>query len=136
MRGSRKSQTLISFFNLYIYIFFIFVLVYEVREDPNTTKSGPSSAHQRTTILNTGLVACDFQGIRTSIAKKPFSPLWIRAWINQDYEGKIKTMSIRTLFQIEMLRASRSTIFSLISAHDDNRVLSSSYQLLIYSQSS
>ena len=58
----------------------------EGRKDPNTTISGPSSTHQRNAIsmafrwradvgptLSAGLVACvDFQGIRTSIAKKPY----------------------------------------------------------------
>ena len=49
-------------------------------EDPNTTKKMPSSARQRAfrwraddgQTLNTGLVAVIFQGIRTSIAKKPY----------------------------------------------------------------
>ena len=41
-----------------------FLCVYEEREDPSTTISGPS--------LNAGLVAAIFQGIRTCIARKPY----------------------------------------------------------------
>ena len=57
----------------------------EGRKDPDTTISGPSTAHQRNAIkmafrwraddgpkLNAGLVAAIFQGIRTCIIRKPF----------------------------------------------------------------
>ena len=65
-------------------ITFFFYLM-NVRKDPNTTISGPSSAHQRNAILmafrrraddgptlNAGLQLRVFQGIRTSIVKKPY----------------------------------------------------------------
>ena len=83
MRGSRKfcqrgsNSTLTRFFKFY--------LVDEGKEDPNTTKGVPSSALQGNAIsivfprqadngqtLNAGLVAF-FQGIGTSIAKKPYT---------------------------------------------------------------
>ena len=61
----RGGPTLITFF-------------YEGREDPRTTISGPSSAHEMAfrwraddrPTLNAGLVAAIFQGIRTCIARK------------------------------------------------------------------
>ena len=58
-----------------------FVLkVDEGREDPSPTLSGPSSARQRNAIkwrlagtpINAQLRSCDFQGIRTCIARKPY----------------------------------------------------------------
>ena len=66
--------------------FFVFVLVDERRDDQNTrTKSGPSSARQRNAIqmafrwrpddglaLNSGLIALQFSGDPTSIAKKTY----------------------------------------------------------------
>ena len=61
MRGSRKFCQRGSNSTLTI-----FILVDEGREDPITTKSRPT--------LKTGLVALQyFRGIRTSIAKKPYS---------------------------------------------------------------
>ena len=75
MRGSRKFCHRGSF------VFCLFLD--EGREDPNSTKSGISSARQRNAILmafrwrvddgpplNAGLVA--FHGIWTSIAKRPY----------------------------------------------------------------
>ena len=76
MRGSRKISQRGSN---------IFFLVDEGREDPNTTKSGPSSTSQRNAIemafrwrvddgptFNSGLVAFfDFSGFWTSITMKP-----------------------------------------------------------------
>ena len=60
-------------------------LVEEGTEDPNTTKSGPLSAHQQNAILmvfrwrandgptlNAGLIDVILQRIRTRIAKKPY----------------------------------------------------------------
>ena len=53
-----------------------FFLVDEMREDPNSTKSGPSSARQNNAILMRPKIECwlgsfvIFQGIQTSIAKK------------------------------------------------------------------
>ena len=74
MRGSRKfcqcGLTMTTF-----------TLVDEGREDPNITKRGPSSACQRTAIEMAFHWRADdgcfgsfeiFQGIRTSIAKKPY----------------------------------------------------------------
>ena len=81
MRGSRKFCQRGSNFDT-------FFLVDEGREDPSTTVSGPSSAHQKNAIkwrfagvpmmaddgptLNAGLVAVIVQGIRTCIARKPY----------------------------------------------------------------
>ena len=75
MRGSRKfyvkgDPTLTTF---------VFK-VDEGREDPSPTLSGPSSARQRNAIklrfagtpINAQLRSCDFQGIRTCIARKPY----------------------------------------------------------------
>ena len=83
MRGSRKLCHRGSNFDNFCCCCF---LDYEGTNDPNTTLSGPSSTHQRNAIsmafrwradvgptLSVGLVAClDFQGIRISIAKKPY----------------------------------------------------------------
>ena len=52
----------------------------EGRKDPSPTLSGPSSARQRNAIkwrfsgtpINAQLRSCDFQGIRTCIARKPY----------------------------------------------------------------
>ena len=78
MRGSRTLCQMGSIFE-----FIIFFSIDEGREDQNTTISGPSSARQRNAVslqrdddgstMNAGLVAlCFFQGILTSIAKKPY----------------------------------------------------------------
>ena len=53
---------------------FKYNLVDEGSGDPNTTLSGPSSADNGATV-NAGFDcsrSCDFQGIQTSIAKKPY----------------------------------------------------------------
>ena len=88
MRGSRKfcqRGTKLTFF------LFCFLLVDEGREDPSTTISGPSSAHQQNAImafpwraddgptLNAGLVAAIFRGsgtvlLENSICLDPLSP--------------------------------------------------------------
>ena len=104
MHGSRKfcqrgSNSTLTCFFFFVYLFFFLILMRE-RKDPNTTKSGPSSALQRNTISIAFRWRADngptchviFQGIRTSIAKKPYSyvifsgervripcPLFIRA---------------------------------------------------------
>ena len=71
------------------------ILVDEGREDPNTTISGPSSAGQWNANIECWLGSfVVLQGIRASIAKKPYifvifqgegqeplSPLWIRTCI-------------------------------------------------------
>ena len=77
MRGSRTFCQIGSKFE-----FIETVSIDEGREDQNTTISGPSSAGQRNAfrwrdddgpLMNTDLVAlCFFQGILTSIAKKPY----------------------------------------------------------------
>ena len=96
MRGSRKfcqsGPTLTSFL----------FLAGEGREDPNSTKTVPSSARQRNAggpmmaqfwTLNAGLVALQiFRGSGPYIfvifrgvgGPDPLSPLWIRAWHRQD----------------------------------------------------
>ena len=80
MHGSRKfSQRGSNFDNI---VFFCFVFLDERREDPSSTKSGPSSDCQRNAILLVGRwwpnIECwpgsfvIFQRIQTSIAKKPY----------------------------------------------------------------
>ena len=75
---------------------------YEGREDPNTTKSGPSSARQRNAIemafrwradngqtLNAGLVAFTviFQQIRINFAKKNYSIVIFQGRVRKPYPG-------------------------------------------------
>ena len=79
MRGSRKFFQRGSNFD---YVFDVVFLVDEGREDPNTTKSGPSLARQRNAISLAGQswpnIECwlgsfvVLQEIRASIAKKNY----------------------------------------------------------------
>ena len=45
----RRVSTMTTFF--FLSLFFLYFVVGEVREDPNYTKSGPSSARHRNAIL-------------------------------------------------------------------------------------
>ena len=47
----RRVSTMTTFFSLSLFFLFFVVVVGEVREDPNYTKSGPSSARHRNAIL-------------------------------------------------------------------------------------
>ena len=81
-RESNSDMFFFLFFVVVFFLFFVFCVSDDERGDQNNTKSGPISTHKRNAItvafrwraydgptLNAGLV---LQGIRTSIAKKPY----------------------------------------------------------------
>ena len=76
-RFVRGGQTLNND-NFFLFLFFLFCFVFsdEGRVDPKTTISRPSSARQRAVdgpTLDAGFCFMLFQGIWTSIAKKPYN---------------------------------------------------------------
>ena len=116
---------------LYYYFFYFIFLVNEGFEDPNITKSGPSSARQRNAddgqTLNDSLVAL-CQGIRTSIAQKPYifvifqrgpGPPVLPPWIRTCFLWRVQHESNRyqpggTIFEKERtLIIPPQTIFKL-----------------------